>query len=95
MIKLVFVLKITDEALYREYRNQIKPLMQKLNIVVLKEYSISKVLHNKHEKEAVNLLAMFGFPSQESKALFFSSPVYLKAKPLFSESTTHFEKLIE
>ncbi len=95
MIKLVFVLKITDEALYREYRNKIKPLMNKLNIVVLKEYRISEVLHNKDEKEAVNLLAIFAFPDQESKAWFFSSEIYQEAKLLFDESTRHFEKLIE
>jgi len=95
MIKLVFVLKVTDEALYLEYRNKIKPLMQQLNIVVLKEYRISKVVHSSDEKEAVNLLAIFGFPNQESKARFFSNPVYLEAKQLFDESTTHFEKLIE
>ncbi|VAX26450.1 hypothetical protein MNBD_NITROSPIRAE01-476 [hydrothermal vent metagenome] len=95
MIKLVFVLKVTDEKKYREYRNKIEPLMQQLNIVVLKEYRISKVLHSANEKEAVNLLAIFGFPNQESKARFFSNPVYLEAKQLFAESTTHFEKLIE
>lgn len=95
MIKLVFVLKVTDESLYRAYRNKISPLMDQLNIVVLKEYRISKVLHNKDEKEAVDLLAMFGFPSLEIKAQFFSSEIYQDAKSLFVESTTNFEKLIE
>jgi len=95
MMKLVFVLKITDETKYRAYRNKIKPLMQQLNIVVLKEYRISTVVHSKEEKEAVNLLAIFGFPNRESKTLFFSNPVYEEAKQLFAESTTHFEKLME
>lgn len=95
MIKLIFVLKVTDEALYREYRNKIKPLMAMLNIVVLKEYRISEVVHSDTEKEAVNLLAIFGFPDSERKKQFFSSKTYQEAKQLFSESTTYFEKIIE
>jgi len=95
MVKLVFVLKITDEAKYRAYRNKIKPLMERLNIVALKEYRISKIVHSDDEKEAVNFLAIFGFPSEESKTEFFSSEIYQEAKQLFAESTTNFEKLIE
>jgi len=95
MIKLVFVLKITDEEKYLEYRNKIKPLMNELDIVVLKEYRISKVVHSDSEKESVNMLAMFGFPNQETKVRFFSSDVYQEAKLLFSESTMNFSKHIE
>jgi len=95
MIKLVFALKITDEEKYRAYRNKIKPLMNKLGVVVLKEYKISKVVHSEDEKESVNMLAMFGFPDEETKQNFFSSEVYQEAKPLFTESTRNFEKLIE
>ncbi len=95
MIKLLFVLKITDEAKYREYRNKIRPLMKKLDIVVLKEYRISKIIHSDDEKENVNMLAMFGFPSLETKEMFFSSDVYKEAKIMFAESTTNFEKLVE
>ncbi len=95
MIKLVFVLKITDEAKYLEYRNQIKPLMDKLDIVILKEHRISNIVHSDDEKDSVNMLAMFGFPSLETKEMFFSSDVYQNAKVLFVESTTNFEKLVE
>ncbi len=95
MTKLVFVLKITDEKKYRGYRNQIEPLMNKLGIVILKEYRISKVVHSDAEKDSVNMLAMFGFPDSETKKIFFSSEVYQKAKVMFTESTTNFEKLIE
>jgi len=95
MVKLVFVLKITDEAKYREYRNKIRPLMKKLDIVVLKEYRISKIIHSDDEKDCVNILAMFGFPNLKTKEMFFSSDVYQEAKIMFSESTTNFEKLVE
>ncbi len=95
MIKLVFVLKITDEVKYREYRNQIKPLMNELDIVILKEYRISKAVHNTDKKDSVNMLAMFGFPSSEIKEIFFSNDVYQNAKVLFAESTANFEKLVE
>lgn len=95
MIKLVFALKITDEEKYREYRNKIKPLMSQLDIVVLKEYRISKTVHSNDEKESVNMLAMFGFPNLETKEKFFSSDIYQRVKLLFAESTTNFEKLIE
>jgi len=95
MIKLGFVLKITDENKYLEYRNKIKPLMNTLNIVVLKEYRISTVVHSDDETENVNLMAMFAFPDLETKENFFASDVYQDAKQLFNESTTNFEKLIE
>jgi len=95
MVKLVFALKITDEKKYTEYRRKIKPLMNELNVVVLKEYRISKVVHSNSEGESVNMLAMFGFPSQEIKEKFFSSVVYQEAKLLFSESTMNFSKLVE
>jgi len=95
MIKLVFVLKITDEEKYRDYRKQIKPLMNKLNIIVMKEYRISKTVHSDNEADSVNMLAMFGFPSLEIKEKFFSSNVYQNAKKVFAASTSNFEKLIE
>lgn len=95
MIKLVFVLKITDEEKYIEYRNIIRPLMNELDIIVLKEYRISKIIHSKNKEENVNMLAMFGFPSTEVKNIFFSSDEYQEAKLLFLDSTTNFAKLIE
>lgn len=95
MIKLVFVLKITDEEKYIEYRNIIRPLMNELGIIVLKEYRISKIIHSKSKEENVNMLAMFGFPSTEVKNIFFSSDEYQEAKLLFLDSTTNFAKLIE
>ncbi|MCF6319147.1 MAG: DUF1330 domain-containing protein [Proteobacteria bacterium] len=95
MIKLVFALQITDEKKYLEYRNKIKPLMNELNVVVLKEYRISKVVHSNSVEERVNMLAMFGFPSQKIKESFFSSVVYQEALLLFSESTTNFSKHVE
>ncbi|MFC1748307.1 DUF1330 domain-containing protein [Pseudomonadota bacterium] len=95
MRKLVFELKITDEGKYKAYRNKIKPLMDELGIVVLKEYRISKVVHSKAIDDEVNMLAMFGFPSDTVKNKFFSSETYQEAKSLFSESTANFEKLIE
>lgn len=95
MIKMVFVLKITDEDKYIKYRNKIRPLMNELDIVVLKEYRISKIIHSNDKEESVNMLAMFGFPSVEIKNKFFSSDVYQEAKLLFSKSTMNFAKLFE
>ncbi len=95
MRKLVFELKITDEEKYKAYRNKIKPLMDRLSIVVLKEYRISKVVHSNANEDQVNMLAMFGFPNDDAKNEFFSSDIYQSAKKLFSESTTNFEKLID
>ncbi len=95
MHKLIFELKITDEGKYKAYRNKIRPLMDELSIVVLKEYRISKVVHSNADEDQVNMLAMFGFPSDSAKDQFFSSDIYQDAKKLFSESTANFEKLIE
>ncbi len=93
MVELIFALKITDEEKYREYRNAIHPLMHRLGIIVLKEYRISEVVHSNDERESVNMLAMFGFPSTEIKEEFFSSNIYKNAKALFKESTTNFSVL--
>ncbi|MCF6258515.1 MAG: DUF1330 domain-containing protein [Gammaproteobacteria bacterium] len=95
MIKLVFSLKVTDSDGYAEYRSMIKPLMDSMGITVLKEYKITKSIHSDDPKQDVNLLAVFGFPSETVKNSFFASEVYQQAKPLFLRSTTNFEKLVE
>ncbi|NOY71961.1 MAG: DUF1330 domain-containing protein [Gammaproteobacteria bacterium] len=94
MRKLVFELKITDENIYKTYRKTIKPLMDKLGIVVMKEYRISKTVHSDAVDDQVNMLAMFGFPSERIMEQFFSSDTYQDAKKLFDQSTTNFEKLV-
>lgn len=95
MIKLVFVLNVTDARKYQEYRDKIKPLMQELNIIVLNEYRIAQVVHSDLQKDQVNLLAMFSFPDEKAKNAFFSSAVYQDAKILFDASTENFDKLVE
>jgi len=93
MRKMIFVLKITDEMNYKTYRKRIKPLMDELGIVVMKEYRISKTVHSSAAEDQVNMLAMFGFPSERIMEQFFSSDTYQDAKKLFDESTANFEKL--
>ena len=95
MIKLVFVLNVIDEVTYREYRKMIKPLMDNLGIKVLNEYRIADVVHSDSVEDQVNLLAVFGFPSDDVKKQFFENKTYLKAKKLFNASTEHFTKIIE
>jgi len=93
MIKLIFSLKVTDPNTYAEYRSMIKPLMDSMGITVLKEYKVTQSIHSEDPKQDVNLLAVFGFPSEAVKHNFFASKIYLQAKPLFLRSTTNFEKL--
>jgi len=95
MIKLVFSLKVTDSDTYAEYRSMIKPLMDSMGITVLKEYKVIQSIHSNDPKQDVNLLAVFGFPSETVKNNFFTSEVYQQAKPLFLRSTTNFENLME
>ncbi len=94
MQKMIFELKITDEKNYMAYRKTIKPLMDELGIVVMKEYRISKTVHSDAVEDQVNMLAMFGFPSESIMDQFFSSDTYQDAKKLFDRSTANFEKLI-
>ena len=95
MEKLVFALKVTDEKMYQTYRNAIAPIMARLNIQVIKEYNIAEVLHSDHQQDQVSRLAVFGFPTNNSKLVFFNDPDYLKAKSLFNASTANFIKIIE
>jgi len=50
----------------------------------LKEYRISKVVHSDSEKESVNMLAMFGFPNQETE----DSRISLLRYPHFKKIAT-------
>ena len=93
--KLMFVLKITDSDTYGRYRTRIKPLMDRLNVVVLEEVKLADVLTTQSGSEDINRLAVFGFPSEEVKVQFFNDPEYLMAKPLFEASTVNFRKIIE
>lgn len=95
MKKLMFALKITDIDTYGRYRKSIKPLMDKLNVVVLEEVELANVLATQSGSKDINRLAVFGFPSEEIKVQFFSDPVYQSAKPLFEASTANFRKIIE
>jgi uncharacterized protein (DUF1330 family) len=96
MVKLVFALKITDEIVYAAYRAAIKPLLDELGVQILNEYRISEVIHSKEATDEVDIVAMFGFPSEESKKLFFSSETYKNAKRnFFYKSTANFTRLVE
>lgn len=95
MHKLIFVLNITREDVYSEYRETIRPLMDRLGIVVLNEYDISTVIHSQSTHDKVNRLAVFGFPTESIKTTFFSDPIYLEAKKLFTISTENFVKIME
>ena len=95
MKKLMFALKITDSDTYGRYRKSIKPLMDRLNVVVLEEVKLADVLTTQSGSEDINRLAVFGFPSEEVKVQFFSDPDYISAKPLFEASTSNFRKIIE
>lgn len=95
MKKLMFALKITDSDTYSRYRTSIKPLMDRLNVVVLEEVKLADVLTTQSGSEDINRLAVFGFPSEEVKVQFFNDPEYLTAKPLFEASTANFRKIID
>lgn len=95
MEKLIFALKVTDSSVYQNYRDAISPIMDRLNVKVLKEYQISDVLHSQDEDDQVSRLAVFGFPNESSKLQFFNDPIYLEAKTLFNASTKNFIKIIE
>lgn len=84
---LVFSLFILDIETYQEYRKQILPVMKRHNVEVLHEYSINAVLNSQEADQQVNRLAVFSFPDDESKDIFFNDPEYQAAKPLLLEST--------
>ena len=94
-VKLIFVIKVTDEKIYREYREMLVPIMQDLNVKLLNEYAIDNVLHSNEEEDQVNLLVVFEFPTKEAKAAFFADQRYIDAKPFFMESATNFSKIVE
>jgi len=65
MVKLVFALKITNETGYAAYRAAISPKLDELGIQVLNEYRVAEVLHSNKAADDIDIVAMFGFPSEE------------------------------
>ena len=84
---LIFSLMIIDAGTYQEYRNQIKPVMERYGITVKYEYTINSVLNSDQLEDQVNRLAVFEYPDQFNIDTFFNDPDYQKAKPLLLASS--------
>lgn len=95
MSNLMFGLTITDMKTYQLYRSKIEPIMSRLGIQILEEYEIKNVLKSTSGSSHINRVAVFSFPNESVKQVFFNDPEYIAAKPLFDISTSNFKKIFE
>jgi len=84
---LIFSLMIIDASMYQEYRNQIKPVMERHGITVKYEYTIDSVISSQQPEDRVNRLAVFEYSDQFNIDTFFNDPEYQNAKPLLLASS--------
>lgn len=85
-------LQISNEQVYRQYRQAMKPILQRFGGDFLYDVQVSQVLKAQHG-EAFNRLFVIAFPTAEQLEQFFVQPDYLAAKEEFfnaSVESTHF-----
>ena len=86
-------LQVSNEGLYADYRNAMRPLLEKVNGGFRYDFKVSEVLKN-DEGRPINRVFAIYFGSKEEKEQFFSDPEYLKIKNEFFESSVEATTII-
>lgn len=79
-------LQITNEDVYANYRDAMRPLLEKVNGGFRYDFKVSEVLKNE-EGRSINRVFAIYFDSKTQMETFFSDPAYLAIKQEFFESS--------
>jgi uncharacterized protein (DUF1330 family) len=72
-------LKVIDEAMYEEYRKNMKPILAAYDGGFSNDFKISEVLLAEQTND-INRVFTIYFPDQKTNEAFFSNEEYLKVK---------------
>ncbi len=79
-------LEVKDDSKYGQYREAMKPLLEKAEGGFRYDFKVSEVLKNEEGRPINRVFAIF-FGSKEQSKKFFSDPAYLKIKENFFEAS--------
>lgn len=78
-------LNVTDTAIYREYREAMRPLLESIGGGGFRyDFEVARTLRSAANHEINRVFAIY-FRDQESKDMFFGHPEYAKIKAKFFE----------
>ncbi len=89
-LDVTYLLNVSNEALYEEYRADIVPLCERHGVLIRHDFSVSKI-HSAETSQSTNRVFLATFKSAESMKKFFSDPDYQIAKKKLEKSVASFQ----
>lgn len=90
VLDVTYLLSVSNEALYEEYRADIVPLCERHGVLIRHDFSVSKI-HSAETPQSTNRVFLATFKSAESMKQFFSDPDYQIAKKKLEKSVASFQ----
>lgn len=86
-------LQIKDDAVYSQYREAMRPLLEKAGGGFRYDFKVSEVLKNEEGRPINRVFAIY-FGNKKLSEEFFSHPEYLKIKAQYFESSVEATTII-
>lgn len=82
MFEMLVALEVTDDKVYSEYRQAMKPILTQFGGAFGYDFTIEHVLLSQVD-DAINRVFTINFPDEQTKDAFFSDERYLAVKSDF------------
>jgi len=86
MVEMLIGLNVKDENLYRDYRNAMSPLLEKIGGGFKYDFVVAKTLISPVSHD-INRVFTIYFPDTEAKSSFFNNQEYKKIKEKYFDSS--------
>jgi len=88
-------LLVTDQAMYAQYRREMRPLLERAGGVFRFDFDVARVLESEDGAE-INRAFVIQFPDRSTKERFFTDPRYLEIRRrLFEPSVKSTARIAE
>jgi uncharacterized protein (DUF1330 family) len=77
--ELTVGLLVTDQAMYAQYRREMRPLLERAGGAFRYDFDVARVLESEDGAE-INRAFVIRFPDRSTKERFFSDPRYLEIR---------------
>lgn len=84
--EMIVGLHVTDEGIYADYREAMRPLLEKVNGGFRYDFRVSEVLKNESGQPINRVFAIY-FDSKDKMDAFFGDTEYLEIKKVYFESS--------
>jgi uncharacterized protein (DUF1330 family) len=72
-------LLVTDQAMYAQYRREMRPLLERAGGTFRYDFDVARVLESENGAE-INRAFVIRFPDRSTKERFFADPRYLEIR---------------